>query len=149
MTISAVIDTNLIVGYLLTQRPPLTELMAHWQNRSFVLITSPQIVAEMRAVLQRPALRARLIADPRPLLTLIEADAIWTAGQIERPGACRDPKDDKFLACAVEAQATYLVTRDQDLLELGAYEATTILKPEPFLLLLDAQLSQIPNDDPC
>ncbi len=48
---------------------------------------------------------------------------------------CRDPEDNYLLALAEEAQASYLVTRDKDLLDLPQKEwkNTKIVKPEEFL----------------
>jgi len=48
----------------------------------------------------------------------------------------RDPKDDQVLACALAAQAQYIVTRDKDLLDLGYYQGIQIMKPEQFIHLL-------------
>jgi predicted nucleic acid-binding protein len=44
-----------------------------------------------------------------------------------------------ILACAIAAHASYVVTRDRDLLSLGSYEAITIMTPEAFLGLLRAR----------
>jgi len=33
-------------------------------------------------------------------------------------GACRDPEDDKFLSCAISANADCIVTGDKDLSDL-------------------------------
>ena len=47
--------------------------------------------------------------------------------------ACRDPKDDMFLACALRAKADVLVAGDKDLLVLGTYKGTRILTPAQYL----------------
>jgi predicted nucleic acid-binding protein len=44
-----------------------------------------------------------------------------------------DPDDDKFLACALEAQVDCIVTGDADLLSLGCYRGIDILRPREFL----------------
>ena len=46
---------------------------------------------------------------------------------------CRDPDDDKFLNCAVNAGARYLVSGDDDLLVLKEIYGIPILKPREFL----------------
>lgn len=48
----------------------------------------------------------------------------------------RDPKDNFILACATQAQADYIVTKDLDLLNLKKYQAIQILSTEEFLKLL-------------
>jgi predicted nucleic acid-binding protein len=45
---------------------------------------------------------------------------------------CRDPNDDKFLACAIDGQAQYLVSADKDLLDLGTVEDIAIIDAPTF-----------------
>jgi len=58
-------------------------------------------------------------------------------GVLDLSGACRDPKDDKFLACAVEGRAHYLVSSDDDLLDMRRYRDVAIVNPGQFLLALE------------
>ena len=45
----------------------------------------------------------------------------------------RDPDDDKFLSCAIDAGCQYHVSGDDDLLSLGKVEDVTICTPSEFL----------------
>ncbi|NJN72953.1 MAG: putative toxin-antitoxin system toxin component, PIN family [Limnothrix sp. RL_2_0] len=47
----------------------------------------------------------------------------------------RDPKDNKFLELAVDGNADYLITGDQDLLILHPFQKTQIITPAQFLKL--------------
>jgi putative PIN family toxin of toxin-antitoxin system len=47
--------------------------------------------------------------------------------------ACRDPKDDMFLECALRAKADLLIAGDKDLLVLGSYKGTQILTPAAYV----------------
>jgi putative PIN family toxin of toxin-antitoxin system len=47
--------------------------------------------------------------------------------------ACRDPKDDKFLALAVTGRAGFILTGDQDLLSLHPFRGIDILNPRRYL----------------
>ncbi|MBP6472185.1 MAG: putative toxin-antitoxin system toxin component, PIN family [Chloroflexi bacterium] len=135
--IRAVLDTNLLVSYLLTNGDTLSRIMAHWEAGRFVSLQSPQMLAELIDVLNRPRLRPYLKADPQVLINLIETDAEFVNGELALPGACRDPKDDKFIACAVEGNASYIVTGDKDLLDLGVYQMVKVVRAWDFLTLLD------------
>lgn len=42
-------------------------------------------------------------------------------------GACRDPKDDMFLALAASGKAAYIITGDQDLLVLQLFRQTRVI----------------------
>lgn len=44
-----------------------------------------------------------------------------------------DPPDNRILECAVEGKSEYIVTRDNDLLRLGSYQGTKIIKVADFL----------------
>jgi predicted nucleic acid-binding protein len=52
-------------------------------------------------------------------------------------GVVRDPNDDMVVACALAANADFIVTRDKDLLSLGTYEGIRIVTPRQFLDLLE------------
>ena len=133
-----VIDTNLLVSYALSKSKALSRLIEHWERGSFVYLISPPIIEELKEVLQRPRLRAKMIADPQPLIDVIEADTEQTPGQLILAGVCRDPKDEIFFACAVEGKADYIVSWDKDLLDLGEYQSIKIVRAEAFVAILDA-----------
>ena len=45
---------------------------------------------------------------------------------------CRDPDDDKFLSCAIDAKCLYIVSGDKDLLSLGEYKGVEIMTVSDF-----------------
>jgi hypothetical protein len=73
---------------------------------------------------------------------LLAADRYtWSVpGDLELSGVWRDPKDEKFLACAVEGNAHYLVSSDRDLLELRSFRGVVIHNPGQFLLALELSM---------
>ena len=50
-----------------------------------------------------------------------------------------DPDDNKFVECALESKAQYIVSRDQDLLRLGEYGGVRMVDDAEFLTLLQAE----------
>jgi uncharacterized protein len=48
-------------------------------------------------------------------------------------GVCRDPDDDMVLECAVNAEAQFIVTGDNDILALGSFRGIRIVTPRTFL----------------
>jgi uncharacterized protein len=52
-----------------------------------------------------------------------------------------DPADNRYLECAVEGEADFLVTGDRLLLNLGEYQGITILTPRAFLEVLQSSLT--------
>lgn len=135
--IRAVLDTNLLISYLMTNGETLSRIMIHWEQGHFIYLQSPQILDELINASNRPKLRRYIKTDPQPLLDLIKMDAEHTLGNLELPEACRDPKDDKFIACAVEGNANYIVSGDKDLLDLDVYQMIKIIRPRNFLMVLE------------
>jgi len=52
-------------------------------------------------------------------------------------------EDDLILAMAVSAQAQYLVTRDEKLRKLAAFQGVVIVSPREFLGILRAHPSEL------
>lgn len=87
------------------------------------LYVSPEILAEVRDVLARSRVRQRFPALTDQLvgrfLAALEERAIVVS---EVPRAFqfdRDPKDEPYINLAIAAQANYLVSRDNDILDLA------------------------------
>ena len=57
---------------------------------------------------------------------------------IERVQACRDPEDDKILELAVNGNADYIVTGDDDLLVMNPFRGIVIVRPAEFLAFVRA-----------
>ena len=135
--VRAVIDTNLLVSYALTKGQTLSRLVDHWRRGSFIYLASPLMIEELQEVLRRPYLRAKMIANPQPLLDVVEVDTERIPGQLVLEDVCRDPKDAMFIACAVEGEADFIVSWDKDLLDLGEYQGIKIIRAEAFVAILD------------
>ena len=50
-------------------------------------------------------------------------------------GVCRDPEDDKFLACALSGAAQFILSGDKDLTDFKRYKSIRIIKASEFLKL--------------
>lgn len=132
-----VVDTSSLVSYVLTQGDLMRRVVAHWRAGTFTLLSSPATRAELAGVLARPAIRQLAVAPLDELARGVERFSVHVPGSLNLSGACRDPKDDKFLACAVEGEAHYLVSSDRDLLDVRHYRDVAIVNPGQFLLALE------------
>ena len=114
------------------------------------LCTSAPIFAEVRDVLNRPALRTkfpRLTAERvEAFLCNVEAKAVVLAEVPHVFSYPRDPDDEPYLNIAVAAGAKHLVSRDKDLLDLmsdsdfrSRFPDLTILDPVAFLQVVSGK----------
>jgi len=134
-----VIDTSSLVSYVLTRGDVMRRVVAHWRANRFVVLSSPATRAELTAVLSRPQIQRLAVASLDPLIQGLDRYTWHVPGDLDLTGACRDRNDDKFLACAVEGNAHYLVSSDKDLLEIKFYRGVAIVNPGQFLLALELQ----------
>ena len=129
-----VLDTSVLVSFLLTRGRVISAIMGQWETGMLEVIVSPQLIAELRRVVEDERLATHL----RPgalevLLRTLTENAEVVAGELELPGVTEDPDDDMVVACAVEGNAAYIVTRDQHLLRMGAYQDIVVVSPEEFV----------------
>ncbi|MBF9143750.1 putative toxin-antitoxin system toxin component, PIN family [Hymenobacter properus] len=95
-------------------------------DKRITLVFSQALKDELRAVLQRPKFRKYITAEN---LAVFRAylDAFPTTPVTSAVALCRDPKDNFLLNLALDSQADYLLTGDEDLLVLGRVGSTSIL----------------------
>jgi putative PIN family toxin of toxin-antitoxin system len=96
---------------------------------------SDAIMAEYLDVLTRPILRPHA-ARARDVLALMAKIAVHVSPTLKL-SLCSDPDDNRFLECALAAQAAYLVTGNLRHFPKD-YEPVAIVTPRQFLNLLIA-----------
>jgi putative PIN family toxin of toxin-antitoxin system len=137
--IRAVLDTNLLVSYLLTHRPPIATLIdQHLAREDFVLVTAPELLEELDRVLRYPKLqRYYSEAERTRFVALLMALAEVVDLPETIPRICRDPGDDQVIACAVVGQADVIVSGDHDLLTLEQVGRIPVLSAAQLLEMLE------------
>ncbi len=120
--IRAVLDTNVFVTAVLTPAGPAAAVLEAWRSERFALLVSPAILDELARVLAYPKI-ARRHGWSRKEIRVFVRDlgdlAVQTPGRIELSVIREDPDDDRYLECAVEGLAEYIVSGDRHLLALG------------------------------
>jgi putative PIN family toxin of toxin-antitoxin system len=121
----------------------------HWRNesyrclvalahRDYVLAVSPPVFDEYVRTVWRVKESEAIAGNPQPWLDFLRRRAHLVEPVPLRRPVCRDAKDDKFLECALAAQAAYIVSRDEDLLVLEKPFGIAVVTPRKFLSILAA-----------
>jgi putative PIN family toxin of toxin-antitoxin system len=131
-----VLDTNVLVSALLFTGE-LSKIVDLWQQGEMVPLISRETFDELRAVLQYP----KFSLAPDEIQSIIENEILPYFEVVEIKenvrGVCRDPGDDKFLACALSGSAHFIVSGDKDLIVLKSHKAIRIIKASEFTRLFD------------
>lgn len=129
-----VIDTNVLVSAAIADRNPEAVILFVLANPEFEWMVSAEILREYKEVLSRSRLRLTQEQQERWFNLLDEvAILIEVNVDIDFP---RDQKDAKFLACAVVAEANFLITGDRDFSEVQTLGNTTIISVSLFKRLV-------------
>jgi len=125
-----VIDTNVLISSFFGGNPK--ELIDLWRRGSALLCITREVLEEYLRVMARlpiaPETKNRLVA------ILQEKRNIELVAASKHYGVIReDPEDDKFIDCAVEARADYIISGDEHLLRVNAYRGIPICSPKEFL----------------
>ena len=130
-----VIDTSVLIRYLIKPSAAVRHLVEDlWLNDDVVMVSSPELIAELEDVLARDYIRALIrLEEGKALLDAIQATAEILPPLDEVPAYTRDLKDDKFVACAIAGQASYVITLDKDILMLEKLGDLQIVTPYDFV----------------
>jgi len=117
--IRAVLDTNLLVSYLLIHQPPMATLIdEHLAQEHFGLVTAAALLEELDRVLRYPRLHRYYTESRMQYVALISVLSEVVELPESVPPIRRDPDDDWVIACAVVGEAHFVVSGDRDLLAL-------------------------------
>ena len=132
----AVIDTNLFVSGLFARGALSAQLQDLWINQEFELVTSLEIIKEVSRMLSYPRIKERFKPkeeNVRRFFRLIFRKAIISKDIYRTDKIVDDPTDNKFLACALEKKADYIVSRDPHLRNLKHFHGIQIIDATTFI----------------
>jgi uncharacterized protein len=138
--IKVVLDANVLISGLISRTGPPGQILDLWLDGKIQICLSPQTLGELVRVLHYPRIDKRIMKDQLDsLLEMIHINAEMMPGDKEVTVLTRDASDNIYLACAVEAKASYLVTGNIDhFKEAGEkYRGVHILAPRAFCRLLE------------
>ncbi|HVS29265.1 MAG TPA: putative toxin-antitoxin system toxin component, PIN family [Solirubrobacteraceae bacterium] len=116
----AVLDPNVLVSAFISQRGGSPDLIVRaWREGALELVVSPQLIAELTDVLDRPKF-ARQAAGGRAeaYIAGLAGDALQIEDPPDRPAVSPDSSDDYLIALARSARADVIVSGDSHLTQL-------------------------------
>ena len=132
----AVIDTNLFISGLFARDSLSAQLQNLWINLDFELVTSIEIIKEISRVLNYPRIKDHFKPKDKNIkrfFRLIFRKAIIAKDIYKTDRITDDPTDNKFLACALEKNADYIVSRDPHLRNIKHYHGIQIIDVKTFI----------------
>lgn len=103
-----------------------------WADNRFEAVASPEILEEYEEALLLIGKKVGLL-DFAERWRLVLRERLQMVEPVRKVEICRDPDDDKFLSCALAADALFLVSGDKDLGVLERIGTTLIVTPGLFV----------------
>jgi putative PIN family toxin of toxin-antitoxin system len=128
--VRVILDTNVFVSGAFFGGIPARILDA-WRDTRIRPVLSAEIFDEYRRVGESLGLRYPGV-DLEPLLALLAVHAEFVEAPALAEPVSFDPDDDKFLACAVAANVTVIVSGDKHLLDESGWRGVRVLRPREF-----------------
>lgn len=131
-----VLDTNVLLGALISPYGPPDAIYRAWRGARFELVTSTVQLGELRRVSRYPKLKAILPAHRIGAMVnnMQRAIVLEQLPPLPEDIEANDPNDAFLLAMALASEADYLVTGDRraGLLQRGGIGRSRIVTPAVF-----------------
>ena len=137
--IRIVLDANQFVSALLKPDSNPAKILSLIEQGRISLLISEAIIAEIGAVLRYPRIVQRHGKTPEFLelfMKRLRSISLVTEGKLKIEAIREDPHDNRYLECAVEGKADFIVSGDHHLTDLESFHGIPILTPQAFLMIV-------------
>ena len=143
--LKAVIDTSVMVSVAFAKQGIARKLRDLIADNVFTMVTSKPILKELYEVLHYPHIVQRFNpskSDIDEFIGMIIENAMVTKSTYHVSSIALDPEDDMFIACALEGDADYIVSRDPHLRNIKHFQRIQIIDATTFVNKIDKKQGQ-------
>jgi len=136
----AVPDVNIYISGIINRDGHANQILM--RAAEFILCSSEPILRDLERVLHYDRVQKKARLNETKILaylSAVHATHVFTPGWLAVSIVHDDPDDDKVIACALEADADYIISGDPHLLNLKHYRNIQIVTPKAFLGILDQE----------
>lgn len=133
-----VLDTNLLISALISQKGAPARLIDAWDDERFLLVSSNEQIEEFKTVCRRPRLAPFIErSDVGRFINHVRAEALML-DKLPKVDRSADPADNFLLAMVEAGEADYLVSGDRrGVLALKEHASAHILTAREMLAALN------------
>ena len=122
------IDTNVLISALFFGKFP-KEFLNEVLENSFEICINDKILDEYKNTIEKKILKKKILDEKLYEKFLYKTEIFESISDLK---ICRDPDDDKFINCAIDAKAIYIVSGDNDLLTIKNFAGIEIVTAREF-----------------
>ncbi|MHC1725238.1 MAG: putative toxin-antitoxin system toxin component, PIN family [Syntrophobacteraceae bacterium] len=138
-----ILDTNVLISAILSPKGLSAQVFRYEREDKIELAFSPATIEEAWRVLGSVRIQALLQKrgissdKAKTFFESILKSSFLTPGILTVKAVSEDPDDDKFLACALEANADFIVSDDAHLCKLKSFHGVHIVDSFMFLKVME------------
>lgn len=125
-----IVDTNIWISFLIGKS--LKGLQQHIDSQKVLIVTCNEQIHELTDVFRKPKINKFFTSEQITLFFELLEESSETIILKTKIDLCRDLKDNYLLSLAIDSNADFLITGDNDLLELNEIKNTGIIKFSDF-----------------
>lgn len=137
-----VLDTNVIVSAFLKPESNPALILSLFSEGYLTVCLSKEMLVEYREVLKREKFKKLDHESINKFLSMIGKEALMVNPRVSVNVVTVDPADNKFLECALESKADYLITGNTRHFPFKKFRDTQVINPKDFIDLLGEAISQ-------
>ena len=133
-----VLDANIYISSLISDQGNPAKILKKWEARELDIVVSPEIIGEIERVLDYARLQRkykRIRENREELIERLRKMAVIVSPAERLSIVENDESDNRYIECAVESGARYIVTGDPHLLDIKEYKGIRIITPATFVIL--------------
>lgn len=121
-----IVDTNIWISFLIGKN--LKGLQEYIDSQTIIIVTCNEQIQELTEVFKKSKIKKYFtLQQIREFFELLEESSVNVVLKTKTE-LCRDLKDNYLLSLAIDSDADFLITGDNDLLILTSVENTKIIK---------------------
>ena len=125
-----IIDSNIWISFLIGKS--LKDLQKYIDSQKVLIITCSEQILELADVFKRPKIKKYFTSEQVVEFFELLDESSMKVELKTKTNLCRDSKDNYLLSLAIDSNADFLITGDNDLLVLNKIENTSIIKFHDF-----------------
>ena len=125
-----IVDTNIWISFLIGKN--LKGLQEYIDSQAIIIVTCNEQIQELAEVFKKPKIKKYFTAEQiENFFELLDESSVKVDLKT-KTDICRDLKDNYLISLAIDSNADFLITGDNDLIVLNKVENTSMIKFNDF-----------------
>lgn len=133
-SLKVIVDTNIWISFLIGKS--LKSLQEYIDSQSIIIVTCNEQIRELNEVFKKPKIKKYFTFEQIDVFFELLNESSVNVVIKTKTELCRDLKDNYLLSLAIDSNADFLISGDNDLLVLNKVESTKIIKFIDFEIII-------------